>query len=170
MSGEERKDRLAKVNYWDALIAMRDRQREERRNGIQVIKQSELPLESNRHGLMRWYMHPDIRDTALSTLMFFEQEIPPGSRSGKLKFEGGQVMIITQGKGHTTVNGVKHEWKAGDVVNLPLRANGIIVQHFNGDLEESAKFVAAEPNFFECTAVDRGCGFEQIEDAPDFRR
>jgi hypothetical protein len=34
MSGEERKDRLAKVNYWDALIAMRDRQREERRNGI----------------------------------------------------------------------------------------------------------------------------------------
>ena len=170
MSHEERKQRLAQVNYWDALIAMRDRQREERRNGIQVIKQSELPLESNRQGLMRWYMHPDIRDTALSTLMFFEQEIPPGSRSGKLKFQGGQVMIILEGKGYTTVNGVKQEWKAGDVLNLPLRANGIIVQHFNADQEQPARFVAAEPNFFECTTVDRGCGFEQIEDAPEFRR
>ena len=57
---------------------MRDRQREERRNGIQVIEHR-LPLESNRHGLMRWYMHPDIRDTALSTLMFFEQEIRRGA-------------------------------------------------------------------------------------------
>jgi len=170
MSHAERKQRLAGVNYWDALIAMRDRQREERRNGIQVIKQSELPLETNRQGLMRWYMHPDIRDTALSTLMFFEQEIPPGSRSGKLKFQGGQVMIILEGKGYTTVNGVKQEWKAGDVLNLPLRANGIIVQHFNADQEQPARFVAAEPNFFECTTVDRGCGFEQIEDAPEFRR
>jgi quercetin dioxygenase-like cupin family protein len=170
MTPAERKAKLAEVNYWDALMAMRDRQREERRDGIQVIKQGDLPQEANRHGLMRWYMHPAIRDTALSTLMFFEQEIPPGSRSGKLKFQGGQVMIVTQGKGYTTVNGVKHEWKAGDVLNLPLRANGIIVQHFNPDPAVPAKFVAAEPNFFECTTVDRGCGFEQIEDAPEYRR
>jgi hypothetical protein len=170
MSPADRKAKLAEVNYWDALIAMRDRQREERRDGIQVIKQSDLPQEPNRQGLMRWYMHPDIRDTALSTLMFFEQEIPPDSRSGKLKFQGGQVMIILEGKGYTTVNGVKHEWKAGDVLNLPLRANGIIIQHFNPDPAVPAKFVAAEPNFFECTTVDRGCGFEQIEDAPEYRR
>jgi hypothetical protein len=170
MSPAERKAKLAEVNYWDALMAMRDRQREERRDGIQVIKQGDLPQEANRQGLMRWYMHPDIRDTALSTLMFFEQEIPPDSRSGKLKFQGGQVMIILEGKGYTTVNGVKHAWKAGDVLNLPLRANGIIVQHFNPDPAVPAKFVAAEPNFFECTTVDRGCGFEQIEDAPDYRR
>jgi hypothetical protein len=165
----DRKARLAETNFWDGLLALRDKQREERRDGIQIIKESELPLETNRQGQMRWYLHPQIRDTVLSTLMFFQQEIPPGSRSGRLKFQGGQVILVTEGRGHTTVDGVKHSWEAGDVLNLPLRADGIVIQHFNDDPENPARFVAAEPNFFECVAVDRGCGFEQIEDAPEYR-
>ena len=67
-----------------------------RRSGVQVIKQSELPLETNRQGQMRWYLHPAIKDTVLSVFMFFQQEIPPGSRSGRLKFQGGQVIIISK--------------------------------------------------------------------------
>lgn len=147
---------------------MRDRQRAERANGLQMIRESELPLEINRQGLMRWYLHPSIRDTVLSTMLFFEQEIPPGSRSGRLKFQGGQVMMILEGSGYTLLDGVKHAWKAGDVLNLPLRGDGIIVQHFNPDKEITAKFVAAEMNWFECTSVDRGSGFEQLEDAPEY--
>ena len=104
------------------------------RTGFRSIKESELPLESNRQGLMRWYMHPSITDTVLSTLCFFQQEIPPGSRSGRLKFQGGQVMLIIEGNGYTMVDGVKHAWEAGDVLNLPVRSDGIIVQHFNTDL------------------------------------
>ena len=96
----DRKSKLAEVNHWDELFALRDRQREQTRNGIQVIKESELPLEVSRQGLMRWYLHPAIKDTALSMLLFFQQEIPPGSRSGRLKFQGGQVMMITEGRGH----------------------------------------------------------------------
>src|SRR5262249_7996992 len=65
--------------------------------------------------------------------------------------------------------GVKHHWQAGDVLNLPLRGNGIIVQHFNTDPDKMARFVAAEPNWFECATVDRGSGFEQLEDAPEYR-
>ena len=167
---DDRKARLAAVNYWDELIALRDRQREDRKNGRQVIKESGLPLENNRQGLMRWYMHPAITDTVLSTLCFFQQEIPPGSRSGKLKFQGGQVMLILEGKGYTTIDGVKYPWKAGDILNLPARSNGIIIQHFNTDPDKTAKFVAAEPNWFACTGVDRGCGFELLEESPDYRR
>jgi len=170
MMESDRKAKLAQTNFWDELLAMRDRQREQIRKGIQVIKEKDLPVESNRQGLMRWYMHPAIRDTALNTLMFFQQEIPPGSRSGRLKFQGGQVLMILEGCGYTLVDGVKHAWEAGDVINLPLRAKGIIVQHFNTDPEQPAKFVAAEPNWFDCTFVDRGCGFEQLEDAPEYRR
>ena len=165
----DRKERLASTNYWDKLLELRDRQREERRDGLQVVKESELPLEVNRQGQMRWYLHPDIRDTVLSTLMFFEQEIPPGSRSGRLKFQGGQVMMILEGRGYTVVDGVRHSWEAGDVLNLPLRADGITVQHFNSDLDQTAKFIATEPNWFHATGVDRGSGFEQLEDAPEYR-
>lgn len=118
---------------------------------------------------MRWYMHPDIDDTILKTLMFLVQEIPPGSRSGRLMFQGGQVMFIIEGKGYTLIDGVKHSWEARDVVSLPLKRDGIVVQHFNDDPDSPARFIAAEPNWFACTSVDRGSGFEQLEDSPDFR-
>jgi gentisate 1,2-dioxygenase len=165
----DRKSKLSEVNHWEELLKLRDRQREQTRNAIQVIKEAELPQEVSRHGLLRWYLHPAIKDTCLSVLLFYQQEIPPGSRSGRLKFQGGQVMMITEGRGYTTIDGVKHPWKAGDVLNLPLRADGVIVQHFNADPNNSAKFVAAEPNWLECVTVDRGCGFEQLEDAPEYR-
>src|SRR6185295_8286109 len=132
-SGPERKAKLAEKNYYDDLLAIRDEQRVQIRTGIQVVKEGDLPLESNRQGLMRWYMHPSIKDTALATMIFFQQEIPPGSRTGRIKFQGGQVILVLEGKGYTVVDGVKHHWEAGDVINLPLRPRGIIVQHFNTD-------------------------------------
>lgn len=168
MSGNRTED-LSKTNFWDELIDLRDRQRERQKTAVQVVRGDEVPQEKNQLGLLRWYLHPSIKDTILSTLLFFEQEIPPGSRSGRLQFQGGQVMFILTGKGHTTIDGVRFPWQAGDVVNLPLRRDGIVVQHFNDDPHQSAKFLAAEPNWFECTTVDRGCGFELIEPAPEFR-
>jgi gentisate 1,2-dioxygenase len=168
MSSDDRMKQLAERNLWDELLALRDEQRAQRKSGLQVIKRGQLPQEVNRQGLMRWYMHPMIRDTVLTTEMFFEQEIPPGSRSGRLKFQGEQVIYIIEGRGHTLIDGVKHTWSAGDVLNLPLRKQGIVVQHVNDDPDKPARFVAAEPNFFMCTSVDRGSGFEQIEDAPEY--
>ena len=166
---QDRKSRLAEVNHWDELFAMRDRQREEKRDALQILRASDLPQEVSRQGLMRWYLHPSIKDTAITSYVFFEQEIPPGSRSGRLKFQGNQVMLILEGKGYTTIDGVKYPWKAGDLVSLPLRADGTIVQHFNSDPVKSAKFIATEANWLESTTVDRGCGFEQLEDAPEYR-
>lgn len=165
----DRTAKLARTNHWNELMGLRDRQREARRNAVQVVRLSELPLESNQQGLMRWYLHPAIMDTILSTLMIYRQEIPPGSRSGRLRFQGGQIMFIVQGRGHTLLDGVKHAWEAGDVLNLPLRRDGIIVQHFNDDPAAPAAFLAVEPNLFAATSVDRGCGFEQIEPSPDYR-
>src|SRR5207237_7780418 len=113
----DRKTELPKLNHCDEILKLRDRQREQTRSGIQVIKEAELPLEVSRQGLMRWYLHPAIKDTCLSVFLFFQQEIPPGSRSGRLKFQGGQVMMITQGRGYTIIDGVKHPWKGGDALN-----------------------------------------------------
>jgi gentisate 1,2-dioxygenase len=167
---EDRKARLAKVNHWDEIFAMRDRQREEKRDALQIVRESELPLEVSRQGLMRWYLHPSITDTVISSYLFFQQEIPPGSRSGRLQFQGNQVIVILEGQGYSMIDGVKYPWKAGDLVMLPLRVDGIIVQHFNTDPDKTVKFIATEANWLECTTVDRGCGFEQLEDAPEYRQ
>jgi hypothetical protein len=166
----ERTEKLAKVNHWNELIALRDKQREARKSAVQVVRLSELPLENNQQGLMRWYLHPAITDTILSTLAIYRQEIPPSSRSGRLKFQGGQILFIVAGRGHTMLDGVKHAWEAGDVINLPCKRDGIVVQHFNDDPATPAIFMAVEPNLFAATSVDRGCGFHQLEQSPDYRR
>lgn len=166
--GATRKERLAQTNFWDAILKLRDEQREHRKTAVQVIKEADLPLEVNRQGLMRWYLHPEITDTILSTLVIYSQEIPPGSRSGRFKFQGDQVIYVIEGRGYTLIDGVKHQWKAGDCLNLPLRKGGVVVQHVNADSEKLAKIIAVEPNFLACASVDRGSGFEQLEDSPDY--
>lgn len=164
----ERIKRLAQVNYWDEIFKLRDLQRERQKTAIQVIKGSQLPLENNKQGLMRWFMHPQITDTVLSTFVFYSQEIPPGSRSGRLKSQGGQVIFILEGRGHTIIDGVKYSWGPLDTINLPLKRDGIVVQHFNDDADHPVRLLAAEPNWLDCLSVDRGSGFEQIEPSPDY--
>ncbi|OGA04660.1 MAG: hypothetical protein A3H35_00295 [Betaproteobacteria bacterium RIFCSPLOWO2_02_FULL_62_17] len=166
----DRTAKLAELNFWDEMLALRDRQRELRKTSVQVVRSEELPQESNEMGLMRWYLHPSITDTVISSLVFFEQEIPPGSRSGRLKFQGGQVIYILEGRGYTLIDGVKHSWEGGDLLNLPLRKDGVIVQHVNDDQDKPAKFVAVEPNLWQCTGIDRGCGFEVLSRSPDYDR
>jgi hypothetical protein len=113
-------------------------------------------------------MHPAIKDIVLSTLAIHEQEIPAGSRSGRLKFQGGQILFVIEGSGYTMIDGVRYKWKDRDVVNLPLKKDGIVVQHFNADPDKPARLLVVEPNLFAATSVDRGCGFEQLEASPEF--
>jgi gentisate 1,2-dioxygenase len=160
---------MSGASLWDALISLRDEQRSQRANGLQVVKGSELPLESNPLGLIQWYLHPTKRDTVLSTHIFYRQEIPPDSRSGKLHCQGGQVMFILEGKGRTVIDGVEHRWEAGDVLNLPLKRDGIVIQHFNADATKRALFLSTEVNLTGCVGVDRGSGFELLEPSPDYR-
>ena len=132
MAGE-RTQKLQARNLWNELLALRDEQRADRATAVQVVRRKDLPQESNPHGLMRWYMHPGLRDIVLKTLSIYEQELPPRGRSGRLQFQGGQIMFIIDGNGYTLIDGVKYVWKPRDVLNLPTKKDGIIVQHFNSD-------------------------------------
>ena len=38
-----------------------------------------------------------------------------------------EVRFIIEGRGYTMLDGVKHAWEAGDVVNLPCKRDGIVV-------------------------------------------
>jgi quercetin dioxygenase-like cupin family protein len=164
-----RTDDLARRNLFDELLQLRDRDRARARTGINVVKGGELPWELNQQGKMKWYLHPAITDTTIRNYIFYMQEIPPGSRGARLKQQGDEVLLILEGQGYTELDGVKHFWKAGDVVGLPLKEWGLVVQHFNLSQTEPARFVAASPNFADTLGVDRGCGFEVLEPAPEWR-
>jgi hypothetical protein len=164
----ERTERLAARNLFDELIELRDQQREQRRNAMQVIKKGELPLELNQHGLLRWYLHPFIDDTAIKAITFYTQEIPPGSRSGKQKHPGELMFYVVSGRGHTLIDGVRHPWKADDVVSIPTREGGVVYQHFNDDPDHPAELVACEQNQVHRLGVDRGSAFDELEAAPEY--
>ncbi len=160
------KQKPKEENLFEELIKLRDTHRKRVENAVIVVKGKDRPLEKNRLGLMRWYLQPSLTNTAIRTLITFVQEIPPGSRTGRLHFQGGQVLYIWEGKGHTILDGVRYDWKQGDAMNLPLRRDGVTVQHFNDDPNQRVRLVASEVNLVDQFGVDRGTRFEVLEEAP----
>ena len=152
----------------DWLFALRDHQREHQGKGAWLIRGDDVNWEHNRQGKMKWFLHPAIEDTAIRSMLVWEQEIAPGSKSGVQMTPGGTCMFVIEGRGHTLLDGVQHDWQAQDIVQIPLRRDGVKVQHVNDDLRRPVRLICAEVNMLDVLGVDRGAAFEQIEDAPDF--
>ena len=120
----------------------------------------------NAQGKMRWYMHPAIEDTATKFFLFRVQEIPPAGRSGKLLIPGGQIIYFWEGNGYTMLDGEKFVWEAGDLLQIPVRPQGVTFQHFNTNPEKVAKLILIEANNIDAVGVDKGSRFEVLEPAP----
>ncbi len=152
----------------EELFKLRDKQRETWQTSPKVIRGKGLPLEVNRMGLHRWYLHPALENAAMRTILLWIQEIPPMGKSGKQKTSGGRLHYVLQGRGYTVVDGVKHEWEQGDLIMIPMKPKGAIHQHFNADDKLTARLACTEPNLIDSLGVDMGAGFEQLENAPEY--
>lgn len=150
----------------DRLFRLRDAQRDDMEHGTVVVRRESLPVEQNALGRTRWYLHPDIGGTSNRSFIFYELELPPGGRSGRLRTPGDEVVLFVEGEGYTDVDGVREHWKAGDVLGLPMRQTALVVQHFNADPNRPARLVSARPNLVDALGLDRGVGFELLERAP----
>ncbi|GBD12254.1 hypothetical protein HRbin24_00255 [bacterium HR24] len=164
----ERYQQLKSRNLFQELLELRDRQREWRRSALNLVKGSEVPVELNPWGLVQWYLHPSITDTSNRALIVWTMHIPPGSRTGRLKCQGGHVYYVWKGStGHTVLDGVRYDWAQGCVINIPLRPEGVVFQHFN-DGEDTVVLVAAQENLVDALYVDQGSGFELLEPCPEW--
>ena len=162
-----RREELSKHNFFDELMELGEKQRK-RSKGLFVVKGSDIPIENNKHGLMQWYMHPNLTDVSLNTKLFYVQHIPPGSKSGRQHHPGGKIFYFWEGKGHTVLDGARYDWAAGELIQLPLRREGVTYQHFNDSDEATAVILAVEANFVEALGLDKGSRYEEIENSPDF--
>jgi len=161
--------RRGELTRYDELIEIRDKERQRIAGASVCVKGSELPWEINPQGVMKWYMHPNIDTTAHKFVMFYSQEIPPGSSSGKQRCQGGVVFVVVEGAGCTFIDEQRYDWKKGDLLQLPIKPDGVVFQHFNASDSAAALLIAAEPNLAATTGVDRACGFEQLEKAPEYK-
>jgi gentisate 1,2-dioxygenase len=154
---------------YQELIELRDNERHRIAAAGVCVKGRELPWEANPQGLFKWYMHPAIDCTAHKFLLFYSQEIPPASRSGRQHCQGGVVFVVVEGAGYTIIDGERYDWKAGDLLQLPIKPEGVTFQHFNASDNDPVLLLAAEPNLIAATGIDRACGFEQLQAAPEYK-
>jgi len=99
----------------------------------------------------------------------FEQEIPPGSRTGRLKFQGGQVIYViavaaTRARRCEVSRGRRAPSQPAAAARRHRRAA------FQHGLRKRRR--ASWPSNRICSRAPAsiGLGFEQLEDAPEFRR
>jgi mannose-6-phosphate isomerase-like protein (cupin superfamily) len=161
-------DQLTRLNLFDQLLALRDVQRQRLAKGTWMIRGDELPWELNAHGKMQWYLHPLIAYSSVQTHVFYRQEIAVGSRSGVQRHGGDVIFYILEGEGYTEVDGVRHNWKGGDVMTLPVFPDGVLYRHVNSG-DAPVRLICMERNLVHTTGVDRQCGFEQLQPCPEYR-
>lgn len=144
---------------------MRDEFRERNRNGLKVVRGTDLPWEVNAQGKMKWYVHPRKSDTCTKTFVLYVQEIPPGGHSGKQKVPGGIAHVVLNGRMTAVVDGRQYDCEPWDCIALPIKHRGVEYQFFNPDPSVPCRFIAGSPNFYEILGVDMGSEFEQLENA-----
>jgi quercetin dioxygenase-like cupin family protein len=150
------------------LLEQRDRERERLKTARMVIRGRDVSTELNQMGLVRWYSHPHMTDLGCRMMIVYTQELSPGGRSGRQLHQGSRLHYIWQGRGHTIIDGRRHDWQAGDVLLLPLKYDGVVHQHFNDNPREPAILICAEPNFYDMFGVDLGSGLEMLDACPEY--
>jgi gentisate 1,2-dioxygenase len=133
-------------------------------NGKVYLRAKDLPWERNRHAVLRYYLHPLIKDTALHSMQVFEHVIT--QHGGMHRHQGGVVIYVIEGKGYTTVDGERLDWEAGDLILLPMKPGGINHQHFNLEHAKPSRWLAFISNAFR---EHTGYEIVQVEESPEWR-
>ncbi|MEW6472054.1 MAG: cupin domain-containing protein [Actinomycetota bacterium] len=146
-----------------SVLGRWDTRRQRAAKGAILIKGSEQPWELNRQGRCRFYAHLGRTDLANPDWISFRHEIH--THSGMHVHQGGLALFVTRGRGYTICNGRRADWKAGDVILLPIEPGGVEHQHFNLG-EEPCEWIAFA---FNPWLDAMGNGYEQKTNHPEYR-
>ena len=76
----------------------------------------------------------------MSSWAVFEHLIK--NQSGRHRHQGGIIIYVLEGHGRTETDDVILEWKAGDLLLLPIKPKGSSHQHWNLDPSKGCRWVA----------------------------
>jgi len=130
--------------------------------GKLLIKANERTWEISRQAKIKNFMYPNMfPENALQDWVIFQQDIV--THSGKHRHQGSLVIFVLEGRGYTVVDGVRQDWKKGDLILLPLKEGGVEHQHFNLEQGKPCKWIA----MIYLPMYDQVASFtEQIELSP----
>ena len=132
--------------------------------GAVVLHAKDTEWQQGRQGRVRYISHFSFwHKQAAPGWMVFEQDIR--RHSGKHVHQGGLNIFVLEGIGYSTVNGVRYDWKKGDLIVLPIQPGGCEHQHFNLREGEPCRWMA----FVYRPLKDAlGQEFRQVETSPDW--
>lgn len=156
------------ADTYDRFLAKQQARLKRATTGLIVIKPDTLPLEQGRQGYLRFYLNSQEDDddvTAASAARdwdVFVHEVR--SNSGMHRHQGGLVIYVVSGVGYTLIEDERVDWKAGDLLLLPVVPGGVAHQHFNLD-DKPSEWIA-----FIYRPMHNAVGsyVEQVKEAPDF--
>ncbi len=143
MEEKEAKSTQQQGKGFDYYEGIRDRwvgMLEQYQKGKRVIKHKDLEWQKSRQGILKTYSSPHKQDMCAPFWLLFVHHIE--KQSGKHIHQGGLPIFVLKGKGHSIVDGVRYNWKKGDLILLPIKPGGVEHQHFNDDPNEPAEWMA----------------------------
>jgi len=137
---------------------------EQAAKGAVVVRNRDVEWETARQGRLRYFCHRRSWDRLAATgWHVFEQDIR--RHSGKHVHQGGLVIFVLEGRGYSVVDGVRYDWKKGDLIVLPIMPGGCEHQHFNLQEGQPCRWMA----FVYRPLKDAlGQEFRQVETSPDW--
>jgi quercetin dioxygenase-like cupin family protein len=144
-----------------------------------VIKAADTTWETTPDGRVRILSSKDRKEQRIFTVDVYEQEIPPGSRSGRHWHMADEVLYVISGRGyglHWDVRAEiaeryyaripkepsRHEFEAGDTLYVPTNA---IHQHFNASQDEPLVLLSGQNRIFRYLGYDN---VHVLEPAPEY--
>ena len=107
-----------------------------------VIRYEDAVPEMSPMGACRYYLDGNLfPERALSDWRSFVMDMP--TATGKHTHQGGLVIYILEGRGHSVIDGVEERWEAGDLLLLPVRPGGVEHQFFNDAPGEPCRWLSA---------------------------
>lgn len=126
-----------------------------------VVKGKDIQLKKGPQ-----YYNADIltpKDGSSQVLYAHYVMLAPGGRSDKHGHMNEAMFYILDGKGHEIHDGVRYDWKAGDVV---IVENSCVHQHFNDDPEKPVRalIIKSKPLYLFMNLVMQEVVEEQPKD------
>src|SRR6185369_14397702 len=149
---------------YDQVVRAKEIRNKRMAEGKVIVKGKDLPWELNRQGRIKFFLTQRSEEVAAPGWLVFQQEIH--KHSGMHRHQGGTFIFILGGKGYSTVNGVRHEWEAGDLAILPMVPGGVAHQHFN--LEPGVPALWMRVGYTPNKSLVVANWIEQLEVNPDW--
>jgi len=127
------------------------------RSAPRVLKAKEIGFVDGPQAYSRHYVEP--KDGVTQTFHMHLEEYAPGGYSQKHGHVNEAAFYILDGEGYEIHDGVRYDWKAGDVA---IVHNNCVHQHFNASKERPARCLVITEDTAEST------GFEVREEEVDF--